>query len=1317
MALVQRMVQQLESRGAHLATQLRTRGLTPASCAQTKAHRPMAPKQVLSPAQVRLPISAGNTMALRSRMDGEIARRFLSTMSTRSEPRPKPGQKTVVIIGRGPAADQTSFAARAQGHFVVQVCSRDDKPVGYANRVVPLSGTGTAAYMNTKEIIEIAKSVKADMVHPGWGLLSENPAAFLEFEQAGLNMVGPSSDAMAKLGSKASAMRCAKEAGVPVVPSSEVLLDVEAAVAFANTTVYPINIVSVAGGGGRGQKMVENEAQLRACFPEVRAQAQSLFGNPDVFLKKFLIDTPERPLQHIEVQILMDKEGNALDLGPYNYKLTRNCTLQDNGQKIAEEGPADPAQKEIWNRMVADSIRLAKLGGYTGAATVEFLFDQATGNYYFLEVNTRLQVENGVTAQVTGIDIPAAQYKIAMGQTIAHIFPPHIGEGPDRFAAQVRINGKRVKKRGEAVGTVPNPQERFPLVIPPRHVTVVGAPTGVPQAFDSTVALVIAAGDSRDSALDQLTTSLTEGYFPGTSVDLAIAAIEDGRFRAGTHGVGALNRWMQEPSFQETIQEPRNRWDQAYKLAKYAADVTVNGPPPSLGVVNPLPACIPRLPQPDLSSLKGIAPQKSYGQTWTEGGASAVVARWKQEAKEGKIHLQDNSLRDGPQTTQANRVVHSDTMMATEFLNAIAHTTAAPAAVEVGGGANTHVQLRFLREDPFGNTKDLQEAMTHVITSALMRAASTVAYGDTSPDLTTVDEVYMRMVKEGGIRKLRIFHAFNDVSRIGETELRQLEQAVCAGAKTGAILELCAVFHPDHTTQDYVHIFQRLHAAATLHGAQDRVMFCIKDAQGRIGTDNYGPLEEVVAGVASAIGKPPENVLFSLHTHNSRQTSAEVYRHLAEKGFSFFDFCRDPRVANGTQPGLGQVVGTLRQEGRTLPDLGAWGGLNAYDEAMMARYAPFMPKDSLTPHLAAVVGLPPGMMSNVFVQYEAVIKDRIPDPGIRKEKFQWFLALYKIVLDDLFHVTGVTPASKDAGEVALALLLKDPYYLSTTDSPLATLNRLDSDPLFRAEFRDRVLTCMVNDVLNSPPASLLAMGKGHKGRPPFHYHPTLQAAFSARGLVPETVIPLAPEEGPARFEATLRRDMDLLRTEFLRRIDPSLCVLGHVFSPKEIRDYYAHQDEFGVIPPGLETSLFGIPVGTEREYSWAGRTLVIKTLSVGPIDATGHRLVLMEIDGHPCSQRVKDRRVSSTQPASLKGSVRILDTPTEHEETTPMPGQLITLHVKSGDTVKAGQILGILEAMKMQTPLIARRDGVVTLAEGIKVHQDLPAKALVCTVH
>jgi len=430
----------------------------------------------------------------------------------------------LLIANRGEIALRILRTCREMGIATVAVHSTVDRNalhVQLADEAVCVGeAPSSRSYLNIPNILAAATSRGADAIHPGYGFLAEN-ANFAEICQAhSITFVGPSPESIRAMGDKSTAKHTMQRVGVPTIPGSEGLLDTpEAAARLADAMGYPVMIKATAGGGGRGMRLVPSASQLESLFRAAQGEAEAAFGNPGLYMEKFI----DRP-RHVEVQVLADRHGNVVHLGE------RDCSVQRRHQKLLEEAPSPGLSADLRQRMGDAAVSAARSIGYEGAGTVEFLLDRS-GHFYFMEMNTRIQVEHPVTEMVTGIDLIAEQLRIAGGEPISvrqeeiHIHG---------HAIECRINAEDPSHNfrptpGRITGWLP---PGGPGVRVDSHVY-----TGyeIPPFYDSLIGKLIVWGVDRDAALRRLRRALSECAITGipTTIDFHLALLDRPEFQRG----------------------------------------------------------------------------------------------------------------------------------------------------------------------------------------------------------------------------------------------------------------------------------------------------------------------------------------------------------------------------------------------------------------------------------------------------------------------------------------------------------------------------------------------------------------------------------------------------------------------------------------------------------------------------------------------------------------------------------------------------------------------------------------------------------------
>jgi len=436
-------------------------------------------------------------------------------------------KKKILVANRGEIAIRIIRAIQELGHIAVAVYETPDNDalhIRVADEAVWLGDGPRCDYLNIEKVINATRRCGADAIHPGYGFLAENPDFAQACEEAGIIFIGPSSEVIRNLGDKVTARRIMAEAQIPMVPGTQNLKPgkegIEEALAFAKRYGYPVMIKATAGGGGRGIRQVENDGQLREQIQVARNEARAAFNNDNVYLEKVVL----RP-KHIEVQIIADAKGKTVHLG------SRDCSIQRRNQKLVEIAPSLIKDQDLVELICTTAVKAAKAAKYCNAGTVEFLVDQDF-NFYFMEINTRVQVEHTVTEMVTGIDIVRTQIKLALGKELAFSQEDIKIRG---YAIEVRINAE-------------DPQNNF-MPEGGKKVSVYRSPGGygvrldgfvyqgytIPEVYDSLLVKLTVFGFSWNETVDRLRRCLINYVIvgPKTTVPYYLNLIKDPDFKAG----------------------------------------------------------------------------------------------------------------------------------------------------------------------------------------------------------------------------------------------------------------------------------------------------------------------------------------------------------------------------------------------------------------------------------------------------------------------------------------------------------------------------------------------------------------------------------------------------------------------------------------------------------------------------------------------------------------------------------------------------------------------------------------------------------------
>lgn len=830
------------------------------------------------------------------------------------------------------------------------------------------------AYGAADEILAVARSTNADAIHPGYGFLSENPDFAEACEKRRIRFIGPSPEVMRKLGNKVSARTQAERAGVQVLPATGPLpQDDEQVRKLAGKIGYPLMLKASWGGGGRGMRVVESADRLLESVDLGRRETESAFGSSEVYLEKLI-----RRARHVEVQILGDQYGNIVHL------YERDCSIQRRNQKIIERAPALFLTDEQREALCNAALRLANSVAYVNAGTVEFLFDDETGDCYFIEVNPRVQVEHTVTEQITGIDIVKAQIRIASGARIGDAADSGVpGQG------EIAINGYALQCRV----TTENPEEKF---IPDYgRITAYRGAAGfgirldggtaysgavITRYYDSLLEKVTAWAPTADEAVQRMIRALKEFRIRGIATNLAFLEnlLEHPVFLEGAYTTRFVDQTPQLLDFQK-------RRDRATRLLSYIADVTVNGNPEVEG--RPLPAATLEPVPPKLVSQQ---PAAGTRQILDELGPEAL-AQWMLQQKGALVT--DTTLRDAHQSLLATRFRTFDLVQSAD---AYAANLPGLFSLECWGGATFDVAMRFLKECPWERLREIRRRIPNILLQMLLRGANGVGYKN-YPDNVVREFVYQSA--ESGIDLFRVFDCLNWVDN--------MEVATQAVLETGKVLEGAICYSGnilDPARSKYsLQYYEDL--AAKLQDAGIHIL-CIKDMAGLLTPDSTALL---VSTLKERTGLP-----IHFHTHDTSGIAASSAIAAVQAGADAIDLAMDAVSGTTSQPNLGSVVHALKgSQFDTGIDSDAILEFSAYWERVRKNYAAFESDVRFGASEVYLHEMPGGQFTNLKEQARALgLESRWPEVA----------KAYSTVNDMLGDVIKVTPTSKMVGDMALSMV-------------------------------------------------------------------------------------------------------------------------------------------------------------------------------------------------------------------------------------------------------------------------------------------------------
>lgn len=832
-------------------------------------------------------------------------------------------------------------------------------------------------YLDIEEIISVAKENEVEAIHPGYGFLSENVDFATRCREEGITFIGPFPEVMAQLGDKVMAKRVARAAEVPVIEDNkEVLINDEVAKKEAKRIGYPVIIKASAGGGGRGMRVVRNEAELVKSFNEAKSEAGKAFGDDTIFLEKYV----ENP-KHIEVQILADTFGNIVHL------YERDCSVQRRFQKVVEVAPSVGLKEETREKLYDYALRIARQVNYNNAGTVEFLVDPDE-NIYFIEVNPRVQVEHTITEEITGVDIVRTQILIAAGCKLEHpqIFIKKQEDIQTRgFAVQCRV-------------TTEDPENGFKpdygTVIAYRSASGFGIRLDagnvyqgvkISPFFDSLLVKVTAKGRTLKGAAQRLHRALREFRIRGVKTNIGF--LENVIYTQDFfEGKATVNFIDSHPD----LFKIKKSFDRGTKTLNYIGNITVNGSPdikfkeenkvfrqPSVPVVE-----------------RGAEVPKGTRDLLNELGREDFVRHIKDDTQ---IHFTDTTLRDAHQSLLATRFRTEDML---RVARSYAVQNPEVFSLEMWGGATFDVSMRFLKESPWKRLQLLREAVPNILFQMLLRGSNAVGY-TAYPD--NLIEKFIEKSAENGMDIFRIFDSLNWIENM-KVSIRAVKE------RTDSLAEACICYTGElqdksqekYTLQYYLDMARQLED----EGAH---ILAIKDMAGLLKPYSASLL---ISELKKAVDLP-----IHLHTHDTSSMQAAMYLKAIESGVDIVDVALASVSGLTSQPNFNSMVATLEyhERGRKMNQK----SLNAhstYFEDVREYYYPF--ESGLKAGTAEVYQheIPGGQYSNLRPQAIAL--------GL-EHKFETIKKNYARVNKLFGDIVKVTPSSKVVGDMAMFMTAND----------------------------------------------------------------------------------------------------------------------------------------------------------------------------------------------------------------------------------------------------------------------------------------------------
>ncbi|MDR3381392.1 pyruvate carboxylase [Cupriavidus basilensis] len=1133
--------------------------------------------------------------------------------------------KSILIANRSEIAIRVMRAAAEMGIHTVAIYSKEDRLALHRFKADEsyLVGEGKKpleAYLDIADVLRIARQTGVDAIHPGYGFLSENPDFAQAVIDSGIRWIGPSPEVMRTLGNKVAARNAAVAAGVPVMPATAPLpLDIDACKPLAAQVGYPLMLKASWGGGGRGMRVLENEQDLENSLPVARREALAAFGNDEVYVEKLV-----RNARHVEVQILGDAHGTVVHL------FERDCTVQRRNQKVVERAPApylDPAGRQA---LCDSALKLMRAVGYTHAGTVEFLMDADSGQFYFIEVNPRIQVEHTVTEMVTGVDIVKAQIRITEGGRIGNVEDELDSAGEVAIRASGVSAQEHIALNGHAVQcriTTEDPENGF---LPDYgQLSAYRSASGFGVRLDAGTAYGGAIiTPYYDSLLVKVTTWAPTA---AESIRRMDRALREFRIRGVASNLQFLENVINHPAFASGEVTTRfidstpelfafaKRRDRATRLLRYLGELAVNGNPEVKGRV------LPQLPLP-----KPLLPHSDAGAPVPPGTRDRLLAlgpdkfaQWMLAQKQ--VLLTDTTMRDAHQSLFATRMRTADMLPIAPFY---ARELSQLFSLECWGGATFDVALRFLKEDPWQRLAQLRAAVPNIMLQMLLRGSNAVGYTNYADNVV---RFFVKQAASGGVDLFRVFDSLNWVEnmRVAIDAVRE-NGALCEGAicYTGDLFDGARA---KYDLKYYVGIARELQRAGVhVLGIKDMAGICRPRAAAVL-----------VKAIKQETGLPVH-----FHTHDTSGISAASALAAIEAGCDAVDGALDAMSGLTSQPNLSSIAaalaGTQRDPGLNADRLHE---ASMYWEGVRRYYAPF--ESDIRAGTADVYRheMPGGQYTNLREQARSL--------GI-EHRWTEISRAYADVNRMFGDIVKVTPTSKVVGDMALMMVTND---LSAAD--------------------------VCNNAREVAfPESVVSLFKGELGFPPDGF----PAALSRRVLKSEPPAPYRPGDQIAPVDLEQARAQ--AETDCGRQFDDQQLA-SYLMYPKVTKEYCEHRRSYGDTS-ALPTPAFFYGLQPQQEIGVdiaPGKTLLIALQGVQPDNEEGFYKVQFELNGQSRMARIEKRGAQKTAQARP-----VADTANPLHVAAPMPGAVVTVAVKPGQGVPAGGTLVSLEAMKMETHLCAEFD-------------------------
>lgn len=885
----------------------------------------------------------------------------------------------ILVANRGEIAIRIFRACTELNIQTVAIYSREDSGAFHRFKAdeAYLVGAGKKpidAYLDIEGIIAIAKDADVDAIHPGYGFLSENVEFARRCEEEGIVFIGPTSQHLDMFGDKVKARSQAIAAEIPVIPGTDgPVADLAEVETFASNYGYPVMIKAALGGGGRGMRLVHAPEDLASSYERAKSEAKAAFGSDEVYVEKAII----KP-KHIEVQIIGDKHGNIVHL------YERDCSIQRRHQKVVEIAPSHSISQELRNRICDAAVKLMKNVSYINAGTVEFLV--AGDDFYFIEVNPRIQVEHTITEMITGVDIVHAQIKVAAGYEL-HSEEIHMPKQEDMPMIGYAIQA-RVTTEDPANDFMPDTGKLMVYRSSGGFGVRLDAGNGFQGAvvtpyYDSLLVKISTSGMNFKEAAAKMDRNLKEFRIRGvkTNIPFLNNVVTHEKFLSGAFDTSFID------TTPELFEFPVRK-DRGTKLLSYIGNVTLNGFP---GVEKKSKPIFAQPNQPKIDPL--IVPPAGTKQILDTQGADGLV-QWILAQED--VLLTDTTFRDAHQSLLATRVRSQDMYQIADATARMMHQLF---SLEMWGGATFDVAYRFLKEDPWERLEKLREQVPNVLFQMLLRGANAVGYTNYP------DNLIREFIAESASSGIDVFRIFDSLNWI-----KGMEVAIDAVRQSGKIAEAAICYTGDilddsrakYSVQYYKDMAKELEAA----GAH---ILAIKDMAGLLKPEAaYRLISEL---------KETTSLPIHLHTHDTSGNGIYLYAKAIEAGVDIIDTALGSMAGLTSQPSANSLYYAMKGGKREVrADIDALEKLSYYWEDVRKYYKDFE-SGMISPHSEIYVHeMPGGQYSNLQQQAKAV------GLGDRWEEVKRMYSRVNLLFGD---IVKVTPSSKVVGDMALFMVQND----------------------------------------------------------------------------------------------------------------------------------------------------------------------------------------------------------------------------------------------------------------------------------------------------